>query len=118
MLEENGVRVAAWATLRWVDLLAGTYAPALLPNMLADLEPGRLRRTWLDYWLQNDLPDRTSNARWTRLLGFSLFLHDAPGDALRAAQGRRRASRRSKADLDAFAELLVERSVVDQAVGE
>ena len=111
LLEENGVRAAAWATLRWVDLLAGRYAPAMLPKMLADLEPGRLRRTWLDYWLQNDLPGRTSNARWTRLLGFTLFLHDAPGDVLRAARGRRTASLRSKADLDAFADLLVGRSL-------
>ena len=107
MLEANGVRVAAWATLRWVDLLAGQHAPAILKTMLADLEPGHARRAWLDTWLRNDLPQRTSKARWARLLGFSLFLHDAPGDALRAARGRRLASRRGKADRDAFAELFV-----------
>jgi hypothetical protein len=73
--------------------------------MLAELEPGRVRRRWLDYWLQNDLPERTASARWMRLPGFSLFLHDAPGDAIRALEGRRRASWRSKADSDAFAEL-------------
>lgn len=111
MLEANGVCVAAWATLRWLDLLAGEYAPPIVGNMLADLEPGRLRRTWLDYWLQNDLPQRTARARRARLLGFSLFLHDAPGDALRAVRGRRMASRRSQSDLDAFRELLVEQPV-------
>jgi hypothetical protein len=105
MLEENGVCAAAWTTLRWLELLAEPHAPALVPHMLAELEPGRLRRSWLDYWLQNDLPERTSNVRWMRLAGFSLFLHDAPGDAIRALEGRRRASRRSKADSDAFAEL-------------
>jgi hypothetical protein len=110
MLEDNGVCVAAWAALRWVDLLATGHAPATLESMRADLQPGRLRQTWLDYWLRNDLPDRTSHARWTRLLGFSMFLHDAPGDALRAARGRRQARGRSKADLDAFADLFVERA--------
>ncbi len=51
--------------------------------------------------------------RWMRLAGFSLFLHDEPGDAIRALQGRRRASRRSKDDADAFAELFA-----GQAVGK
>jgi hypothetical protein len=73
--------------------------------MLAELEPGRLRRSWLDYWLQNNLPERTFHSRWVHLPGFSLLLHDAPGVAIRALEGRRRGTRRSKADSDAFAEL-------------
>ncbi len=62
MLEENGVCAAAWATLRWLEVLAEPHAPALVSHMLAELEPGRLRRSWLDCWLQNDLPERMSHA--------------------------------------------------------
>ena len=32
MLEANGVRTAAWATLRWTELLAGEYSPEILPQ--------------------------------------------------------------------------------------
>lgn len=105
-LERAGVTAAAWATLRWVALLADGQQPDVLAMMLADLEPGALRSAWLERWLQSDLPARTAGARWLRLLGFSAFLHDTPRDALRALSGQRRAVRRSKADLEAFAGLL------------
>ena len=105
-LKKNGVQTAAWATLRWVDLLSDQYSFAGLDAMRTDLRPGRLRRAWLDHWLRNNLSTRTSRAHWARLLGFSMFLHDAPRDAARALNGRYRARRRSGADLDAFAELL------------
>jgi hypothetical protein len=108
LLEASGVRTAAWATLRWSQLLAGEYAPSNLQPMLNDLQPGRAKREWIDFWLRNDLPGRTSTQRWTRLLGFSTFLHDTAGDALRAARGRRRASKRNSADTDAFRVLFEE----------
>ena len=105
MLAENGVRAAAWATLRWLQLLAGDYAPPDLRQMLSDLQPGRMKRSWIDAWLRNDLPGRTSTQRWMRLLGFSMFLHDAPSDVIRAASGRRHARDRTEADLAAFRDL-------------
>jgi len=105
-LESNGVRAAAWATLRWVELLTEAYSPRGLDAMQAQICPGRLRSAWLDRWLRADLAERTSGARWARLLGFSLFLHDTPADAMRALAGRRQAHRRSNADLAAFCELL------------
>jgi len=105
-LADNGVRCAGWATLRWVDLLAGQFAPAGLASMLADLRPGALRSRWLDHWLGADLSARTAGVHWLRLLAFSAFLHDTPWDVLRAYAGRRRAHRRSEADLNAFEGLL------------
>ena len=107
MLEQNGVKTAAWATLRWVQLLTcrSGASPRLLvelDKMLTDTQPGRLRRAWLDRWLRSDFSERTSNAHWARLLGFSLFLHDTPSDAMRALVGRYRAHRRSRGDLEAF----------------
>ena len=104
-LAQNGVRTAAWATLRWVELLARPDLPAALEAMMTGLQPGVLRRGWLDAWLQHDLPARTAGAHWVRLLGFSPLLHDTPGDAMRALAGRRRARRRSAVDLAAFAAL-------------
>jgi len=109
-LKQNGVQTAAWATLRWVQLLTrgGSVSPRFstqLDTMLTDLRPGRLRRSWLDLWLRNDLSERTSDTHWVRLLGFSLFLHDTLGDSARALAGRHRAHLRSSADLEAFLEL-------------
>ena len=111
MLKQNGVQTAAWTTLRWVQLLtcrsgASPRPLVTLDEMLTDTQPGRLRRKWLDYWLRSNIPERTSNAHWVRLLGFSPFLHDTPGDAMRALAGRYRAQRRSSNDLEAFEELL------------
>ena len=108
MLDENGVRTAAWATLSWTVLLAGERTPAIANTMLADLEPSKPRKAWLDFWLRNNLSQRTTNAHWIRLLAFSPFLHDSARDVMRAARGRRQTSRRRQADLDVFAELLGE----------
>ena len=105
-LRQNGVKTAAWATLRWIEVLAH---PNVLPGidaMMSEIRPGRLRRAWLDCWLRSNLSERMSNAHWARLLGFSLFLHDTPGDAMRALAGRNRAHQRREADFEAFRQLL------------
>ncbi|MCK5362976.1 MAG: nucleotidyltransferase family protein, partial [Gammaproteobacteria bacterium] len=41
ILKKNGVRTAAWATLRWVELLTAPNTPAGLDAMLSDIRPGR-----------------------------------------------------------------------------
>ena len=110
MLEQNGVKTAAWTTLRWSQLLtcrsgATPRPPTTLNKMLTDTQPGHLRREWLDRWLHNDLSERTSRLHWARLLGFSLFLHDTPGDSLNALTGRWKAHKRSAEDLVEFEEL-------------
>jgi hypothetical protein len=107
-LQEHGVRSAAWATLRWLNLLTAPRSPDELDAMLSDLRPGRARRIWVDRWLQSNFSERTSGAHWARLMGFSLFLHDMPGDAARAFAGRFRARRRQGDDLAAFRDLLGE----------
>ena len=104
-LERNGVRTAAWATLRWVQMLSHPHSLALLDTMVLDLQPGRLRRRWLEWWLQGDLSARLVSVHWGRLLGFSLFLHDTPRDAARAVAGRFRSGSRREADLEVFREL-------------
>jgi hypothetical protein len=73
---------------------------------MSEIRPGRLRRAWLNRWLRSNLSERMSNAHWARLLGFSLFLHDTPGDAMRALAGRNRAHQRREADFETFRDLL------------
>jgi len=106
LLEKNGVQTAAWATLCWMELLTGPNTLPDLNTMMSDLRPGRLRRAWLEWWLAGNLSERTSDAHWARLLGFSAFLHDRPGDSIRAFAGRYRSRQRSGADLEVFRELL------------
>jgi hypothetical protein len=106
LLEQNGVRVAAWATLRWVELLYGTSLTGDIELLLAKARPGRLRRVWLENWFRHDLSERTSSAHWPRLVALSPLLHDTPSDVMRALLGRRRAHRRRHADLAAFQKLL------------
>ena len=105
-LGANGVRAAAWATLRWTELLACQYATNRLEAMLAELQPGRLRVAWLNRWLSNDLSERTAGQHWTWLAGFTMLLHDAPTDAMRALAGRYHAHRRRRSDVWEFRELL------------
>ncbi len=110
-LKTSGVQTAAWATLRWVQLLAcrSGASPRPLGNldkMMSDTQPGRLRRKWLSFWLRNDLSARAADSHWQRLIGFTSFLHDAPADSVRALAGRRKAQSRVNADLAAFADLL------------
>jgi hypothetical protein len=105
MLAANGVQTAAWGTLRWAEILSGQHAPDVLNDMRVDVQPGWTRRRWLDYWLANDLTGRTANARWVRLLGFSMYLHDTPRDIGRAVLGMLRARRHTLADFEALREL-------------
>jgi hypothetical protein len=105
-LDRTGVRSAAWATLRWVQLLTPRNPPEPLDEMLADLRPGAFRRAWLERWLVRDWSERTAGMHWLRLAAFSPFLHDTVIDALRAVRGRVGAHRRSDADLAKFGELI------------
>lgn len=107
-LKENGVRTTAWATLRWIELLSHPHTPSVVQKMLDDLEPGSMRRLWLNRWLRNDLSERTSRFHKVRLLLFSLVLHDNLKGVLGALAGRYRAHRRSKDDLLIIRSLLSE----------
>jgi hypothetical protein len=105
-LEHYGARTAAWAALRWVQLLADPNAPNRLRSMLSDLRPGPVRGRWLSRWLENDLSEKTSGIHLLRLLGFTIMLHDTTADAASAVAGRWRARHSEDEDLMAFRELL------------
>jgi len=104
-LRTNGVQTAAWATLRWVQMLMRHGTAGNSDLILSDSCPGNLRGAWIERWLQGDLPARLARYRRLRLLAFTSLLHDAPRDAVRAFAGRYRAWRRRGEDLAAFNEL-------------
>ena len=101
-MQQNGVRTAGWAALRWVSLLIDPRMLPHLDEMMLSVRPGRIRRMWLDAWLKRNLSARTSNMHWVRLIGFTMFLHDTAGDSLRAIAGRLKARQRSDADIAVF----------------
>jgi hypothetical protein len=105
-LEEQGLRTAAWATLRWVEIIAERNQSGDSPGLIEDVAPGGPRAAWLNRWLEGDLSQRTAGAHWLRLLAFSVFLHDTPGDSLRALAGRYRSHHRRGKDMADFGELL------------
>jgi hypothetical protein len=105
-LRQNGVAAAAWATLRWTEMLTEPQSLPGLHKMMSDLAPGIARRRWIELWLRRNLSARLSRANWMRLAGLSLFLHDAPGDAARAFSARYKARRRQEDDLAVFSELI------------
>jgi hypothetical protein len=111
-LDENGVKTAAWATLRWVQILTAPHlsggAEASIGKAMTQLRPGYLRRSWLNRWLQSDLSARLYRRHWATLFGFSVFLHDSPGDVMRALRGRSHARRREAVDLAVFEPLTSE----------
>jgi len=106
LLEQQGLCVAAWATLRWVEMLADRNPPDRLAEIIEGLAPGRLRAAWLNRWLERNLSQRTAGTHWLRLLAFSVFLHDTPADSLRALAGRCRAHRRQEEDQADFGEVV------------
>ena len=53
-LWQNGVSSAAWATLRWTQILTEPQKVPHLDEMLADLHPGVIRAGWLEFWLKSD----------------------------------------------------------------
>ncbi len=88
LLDEAGLKTAAWTVLRWFAML-GVGVP---DAFVAQIKPGRARARYLDYWLEHDLPTRWLLQRPLLIqLGMTLFLHDGPFDACRAVRGRLRA---------------------------
>lgn len=101
-LGDQGVKAAAWCTLRWTELLSVDNSPERISLIMQDIRPSRLKRDWLDRWLRHNLSERTSELHWLRLAAFSPFLHDSAADATRTLTGRLRARRRQAADLAVF----------------
>ncbi len=84
LLSRSGLKTAAWAMLEHTRRLFATPVP---PSFEQSLAPGPIRRRYLRSWLERDPARlRQRHPLWVRG-GFSLFLQDRPGDALRALCG-------------------------------
>ena len=83
LLARSGLKTAAWTMLEHTRRLFDTPVPPDLDG----LAPGGLRRRYLRAWLRRD-PARLHRSHPLLVRGgFSLFLHDRSGDAVRAIFG-------------------------------
>jgi len=98
-LDDTGLKVAAWAVLYWFTTLLEPESMPVPRTFVHRICPGRLRSTYLMYWLQNDLPTRWFNKRLLIQLGLTLMLHDRPSDAQRAIAGWMHVRRTQESDL-------------------
>jgi hypothetical protein len=80
LLEETGLRSAAWITLTYLNILAGVALPQ---QIMDDITPGRARRWYLQKWIHTDLPARYRSSPFLAKTGFTLFAHDSIRHALR-----------------------------------
>ena len=98
-LDAAGLKTAAWAMLSWFRLLAPAALQATLDAWRGSVRPGRLRAAYLRQWLLRDLPGRWLQRPVLIQFGFTLPLHDRPGDALHALRGVRQARKNRQHDL-------------------
>lgn len=98
-LDDAGLKTAAWAMLSWFRLLAPAALQATLDDWRGSVRPGRLRAAYLRQWLLRDLPGRWLQRPLLIQAGFTLPLHDRPGDALHALRGVRQARKNRQHDL-------------------
>ena len=87
LLDKAGLRTAAWITLRWLRLLTDT---PLADDALGILQPGKLRRKYLDYWIGGNLATRWQAKPIYVQLGLTLPAHDRWRDAMHAVRQARK----------------------------
>lgn len=99
LCDRTGTVTAAWAVLRWLELLTGEPCWIDAPHV------GRCRRAYLDFWLRNDLSGMLESVHPVRLLLLTAFFHDTAPDMLRALFGRLGNMRQRRADIAPFLKL-------------
>ena len=87
LLDKAGLRTAAWITLRWLRLLTGT---PLADDALGILQPGKLRRKYMEYWIDGNLATRWQAKPIYVQLGLTLPAHDRWRDAMHAVRQARK----------------------------
>jgi hypothetical protein len=98
IVKRAGLCAAAWSTLHWLRAMLDTPVD---DAVLRQLQPGRLHRAYLAFWIDHHLPSRLAAVPLAVQAAFTLALQDRPRDAARAAltliQTVLRRSRESKA---------------------
>jgi len=101
-LGRAGLKTAAWTMLSWFRMLAAPDVQETLDTWIDTVRPGRLRAAYLGQWLGRDLPSRWLDKPFLIQFGFTLVLHDRPGDVMHALSGLRQARRNQVRDMDAL----------------
>jgi len=97
LLDAAGLKVAAWVTLHWYQLVTGLTPPAVL---LSAIKPGKLRRKYLSFWLEKNYSSRFMANPYYIQAGFTLPVHDKWGDAIRASRSAITLRQSQSADLE------------------
>jgi len=84
MLDQAGLKTAAWTVLCWASWLMGSVVS---PDVMKRFEPGWLRACYLRYWVEKNLPSRWLPYPLLIQITFTLPLHDRLSDALIAMRG-------------------------------
>jgi hypothetical protein len=102
-LERSGMLTAAWVTLRWLELLTDRPIPE---EISGSITPGKLKASYLNYWLENNLPTRYLDRPAIVKAGFTLPAHDSIGDSVRAITSARKLARAAESELKNLEELV------------
>ncbi len=78
LLDQTGLRTAAWVTLTYLHFFTGD---ANIQKLANDLSPSPIKKTYLNLWLQSDLAARLIDYPMAVKLFFTLFAHDSLGHA-------------------------------------
>ena len=105
-LTAGGLKTGAWTVLSWVRLLSPASFGSVLDEAIVSLQPGRLRRAYLRFWIDHNLPAHFSRFHAVRLLGFSALMHDRWSGAWQGLAGWRRTRRTSSDDAGVFEALV------------
>ena len=78
-------RTAAWSILFWLNHLVENK---LAQEVMSQLAPPRIKRSYLEFWIRNNLPFRLESRKMLMHLAFTLVLHDSINDAVTAIKYR------------------------------
>ena len=80
-LRTSGTRTAAWASLAWLQMLAGE---AIYEDLANQLRPGSLQAGWIRYWMGKNLNVKLAERKLIVRCGFSIALQDSLKDSVSA----------------------------------
>lgn len=98
LLEQTGLKIAAWTQLFWFRLLMPAEQRREVDAWITRVHLGGLRSAYLRQWLERDLTRRWWHRSLLIQLGLTLALHDRPGDLLHALHGWYRSRRNRSRD--------------------
>lgn len=99
LLDQAGLKTAAWITIQWYVLLTHCQPP---PQLMSAIKPGKVRQKYLNYWLKKNLSSKLIETPTYIQLGFTLPAHDQWRDAIRAVTSARKLKNQQKTDLNAL----------------